>query len=745
MKHIRMKVKTLISLIGIFLLLVIFADTIFWRAIGFYNAAVPDEYEIDVMKMSADQIENENLRLEQILSEHNYDLYDLVWIGDGAVASGSRIRNIDSRKVYDQYTDFMEDRDASGSNAEYALNVALVQWFAGETDKAKWILDSIDPEEVREKTRDRYFLIRSGMELAWHDLESAKVFLDGVSGSEYMPLTNKIKEFMAVFYGFDVPYERVDIGMDMIEKYRYIGYYSELIELTDTWTSEYYAKGRAETLPQSGSKLSGVVTRNGKPLEGVFLYEDVDPGMFAYEGFHSRIFVTDESGRYEIENLDPKAKRIGLIIPWQLIHDQQWARRWEEDFLADSIDFAFTDGVRFKTLFVEEGQLVYDIFDSVNDPDRMYMMKIRSTNPDFNVNGSTIDWEIKSGEMSGKIPLEEIIKRSGFSNSYSSSDDESDIKRFLEPLYLADEYYFEVMPYGEDREQYISNGLFSDALAVTLEVEGQEAMSEGDILLSKGKIEEAIEWYDLDGSQHSLKVLTALYTRGYIPAEGNAPQWELGGSDHSKAAEYLERLILTSGETNDRLRQLAREYKESFQFEKVSEILIRLNENLTQGGSETVYVEMDIARNLIHQGEYESGISHYQKVVNPELDGDRYFAYCILGRRTELLPPEYSEALLGVEGFNEFEAFKILIEAGEYTDAWEWLDERPDSDIKTFYALLMLDGFKLEDFSYEKLKSDLGLEDSDGFIDFYVQKTKGIKDPWLAKILRMLKEDSNWF
>lgn len=745
MKHIRIKIKTLLMLSVAILMVAFYADNIFWWGVGIYNSFVPDENEINIMYMSTDKVENENRRLELILSEHDYDLYDLVWIEDGATSSGTHIRSLDSKKVYDQFIGFSEKEDLYAKNPEYALNVGLMQWFGGEAEKAKLIMKSIDPENLKGEMADEYYLIQAGIGLTYHDMEVVMVSIDRISQKEYLPLVEKIKEFVALFYMENIDYEKADIKYKAIKDSRYIGYYSEMLSLIDISTSEgrkqsgnYYSK-------QPNRNLYGSVTRNGEPLEGVFLYEDIDSGMSSGNGFDRRVFITDDEGRYEINGLNTETKRIGLAIPWQLIHDQQWVRSNEVDASTEKVDYMLSDGARFKKLSIEDNHMMYEIYDSVDDPSRMYMMKIRSTDPDYNINGSTIDWEIKSSEMSGKIPLEEIIKRSGFSHSYSSSDDELDIKRFFEPLYLTDEYYFEIMPFNEDRKHYTSNGLFSDALAASLEVEGQEAMSEGDVLLSEGKIEEAMEWYDVDGSQHSLKVLTALYTRGFIPAEEDVWQWELGGSDHYKAADYLERLILTSGETNDRLRQLARQYKESFQFEKEEEILTKLNENLKQVGSETVYVELSIARNLIFQGEYMKGTSRYYEVGDPMIDGDRYFAYFIMGMRTELLPTEYAEKLLGVEGLNEYESFNYMIAEGRYMDAWEWLESKPNSDIKTFYRLLMLDRLNLKDFSFKTLKAELGLEDKDRFIDYYVRETKEMKNHRLEKILRMLKKDSNWF
>ncbi|PLX31382.1 MAG: hypothetical protein C0604_07365 [Clostridiales bacterium] len=724
---------------------VIYADSVFWLGVSAYNIVAPDGHEVNLMNMSADSPENENRRLEQILSDHDYNIYDLVWIEDGATFQGTHIRGIDSRKVYEQFLEFSEEEDIFSENIDYVLNVALVQWFGGESEKAISIIESIEPAELDGDAYDEYQIIQAGIGLTYHDLDKVKNSLEKIKGEDYSKLAQKIKEFISSFYDGGLEYEDVEIGQKTIDDNRYIGYYSEMISLTDTWNSEYREKRNEENQSNSTRILYGYVTRGGKALEGVFLYEDISSGMSSREGFDREVFVTDSEGRYQIKGLNPETRHIGMAIPWHLIHDQQWINNNKVEKETETVDFELKDGVRFTSLSIEDGQLLYEISDAARNENRSYFMKIRSTDPAYDINGSSIDWEINSSEMTGKIPLDEIAKRSSFSFSYGSSEEELDIKRFLEPLYLTDEYYFEVRPVDEDRSNFSWNGLFSDALAFSLHVEGRDEMSKGDALLSEGKVEEAMEWYDTDGSAHSLKVLAALYTRGYIPDEENSAAWELGGVDHFKAAEYMERLIEKDGSTNDRLNQLARQYKESFQYEKEGEVLSELRDAAETGDSEDAYLEMVIANNMIMRGRYIDGTDRYFEVGDPEIDGDRYFAYFLLGMRTELLPDEYSNELLEVEEIKDYETFNQIMAEGKYIDAWEWMYKMPDSDIKTFYTLLMLDRMNLDGISFKDMKTELGLEEKDRFIDFYVEETMKMENERLSKVLRLLKEDYNWF
>jgi len=514
MKHIRIKIKTLVILTVALILTVIYADSIFWLGISAYNKVAPDGHEVNLMNISADSPENENRRLEQILTNHNYNIYDLVWIEDGATFQGTHIRGIDSRKVYEQFLEFSEEEDLLSENIDYVLNVALVQWFGGESEKAISIIESIEPAELEGDAHDEYQIIQAGIGLTYHDLDKVKNSLEKIKGDDYWKLAQKIKEFISSFYGGGLEYEDVEIGQKTIDGNRYIGYYSEMISLTDLWNSEYREKRNEENKSNSTRILYGYVTRGGKALEGVFLYEDISSGMSSREGFDREVFVTDAEGRYQIKELNPETRHIGMAIPWHLIHDQQLKKNNKVEEETETVDFDLKDGVRFTSLSIEDGQLLYEISDEAGNENRSYFMKIRSTNPAYDINGSEIDWEIKSSDMIGTIPLDEIAKRSSFSFSYGSSEEELDIKRFLEPLYLTDEYYFEVRPIDEDRSNFSWNGLFSDALAFSLHVEGRDEMSKGDALLSEGKVEQAMKWYDTDGSAHSLKVLAALYTRG---------------------------------------------------------------------------------------------------------------------------------------------------------------------------------------------------------------------------------------
>lgn len=760
MRHIRIKIKTILISILAIGLLITFGDNLFWQGVESFNNIVEERFEINVNNIATKTIKNENKRLTLLLSENDYNLYDLVTYSGGGTSSSSHIRSVDSQKVFDQYLNFAKEYNLQNKYADYALNVALVQWFSGEMENTIAILDAFNPNDLQDEVKDYYYLLRMGIALTYNELEAVQEALGNIEGSEYKDLKENTKEFIARYFGVDLPYEQVEVEYDEIENNRYLGYFSSIFDILSRHkmnVSENYieevASDNAEDMAvrelfamgeQLSKSVSGKVTANGEGLQGIFLYEDVDKnGMSSYEGFGMGVYVTDEKGEYFIPNIHENTESIGLIIPWHLIHDQQWSSANDinqKNFKNEVVNFELNDGVAFSQLEIIDDLLRYEISDPMNTKDRYYTMKIRYVDPEYDINGTTIDIRLEHDQMQGEIALRELIKESSFPFSQSSSYDELDIKRFLEPLYLSGEYYFELNPHTDNRESYTWNGIFTDALSTPLLVSGNEKMSDGDQLLADGEIERAMEWYQKDLSEHSLKVLVALYDRGYKPLDEQSASWEMEGADSNKAALYMEKLIDNYGETDRRLGQLANFYRESYDFVKEEETLKKLYDS-----NPSVYVSFDRAKNLIHQGHFDEGIQMFFDSGNPEIDQDRYYAYFLLGLENDKLTNEYKMLLSRIEGLEDYEIFNGLIHSGEYLKAWDELQQMTESDLKTFFTLLMLDGIKLDELNYEKYANDNQIDDQKYLNRYYVEKTNEMSESSIKQLLKMLKKDMNWF
>ena len=156
MKTIRFKVKHLLLIVIAAVVLIGFGDTIFWSGIGFYNRIMPESYAIDINNFEPGTVEGENARLNLLLSEQNYNLYDLVTVSEGATTPSSHIQRVSSKKVYDQYLSFGAEEDLLSEYPEYIINVALIQWFSGNMEKTEEIMKTIDPEELDDADRDNY-------------------------------------------------------------------------------------------------------------------------------------------------------------------------------------------------------------------------------------------------------------------------------------------------------------------------------------------------------------------------------------------------------------------------------------------------------------------------------------------------------------------------------------------------------------------------------------------------------------
>ena len=130
---------------------------------------------------------------------------------------------------------------------------------------------------------------------------------------------------------------------------------------------------------------------------------------------------------------------------------------------------------------------------------------------------------------------------------------------------------------------------------------------------------------------------------------------------------------------------------------------------------------------------------------NPEIDQDRYYAYFLLGLENDKLTNEYKMLLNKIEGLEDYAIFNGLIHSGEYLKAWDELKQKPESDLKTFFTLLMLDGIKLDELNYEKYANDNQIDDQKYLNRHYVEKTNEMNDSPVKQLLKLLKKEMNWF
>ena len=251
------------------------------------------------------------------------------------------------------------------------------------------------------------------------------------------------------------------------------------------------------------------------------------------------------------------------------------------------------------------------------------------------------------------------------------------------------------------------------------------------MLLGKGKVEEAIKWYDENRSLHGLKVLKALYSKGYQVDKTHEHWQTLKGADPEKALEYTKALMGAYGETETMVLEVARYYEAINRFEEAA----ALYEKLIDRSPQNQFYREKIASMLIHSGLYMDGVRYFDAHVKEDVRRYWWNNILVLGNLTECMSPDFADKMSRIDGMSLFSDFHALIRSGNYNEALAWLQNQPESDLKTMYELLWQDVFR--DMGY--------VLDYDDFVEHYRQTTFEIKDMHVAEVLKAIKLYHNWF
>lgn len=694
-----------------------------------------DGDRIKEIQINSSCINGENKRVKQFFKDQDYEIFSLVQIKEGMSTGGLKIKTSEAEKTYEKFLEFKEKKDKYKDYEDYAMNVSLVQWFAGNSELAKEIINLIDVEQLNKDDKDKYYMIQAGYELTYHRLDKVIEYINLVGNPIYKQVTEDIKEFINVYYKIDIKYEEVKRTFD--NENIIIKSFSNIHRCNEVYR---YRHKKLDNKASKGITVKGRVTINDKPVPGVFLYPNSDySGMSSNEGFEAEFVVTDADGYYVMDSIQKDAK-IGIMIPWQLINDKQWGKTYNTKITSKDekiINYEFYNGARFTRAEIKGDTFYYEIEDPKANKNRSYEVFVKDTDSKYDHGIEFKLANIDYNKMKGEIPLEKLISNSMFSFPNGDREDILNITRFIEPLYLTGSYYFDVRCYEENQKNSIYNGIFTDRLSKRVYYEGADLYNEGDQLIADRKVEEAITWYEKNQSEHNLKVLVALYSKGYIVVEGDFEQ-NLKGADKEKAIKYLKIYTESYGETEGSLETLRYLYKDIYDFENERKVLELI---LDKKPSDYTYIELGI--NSINRGHFDEGLKIIKEHLGDGIDEVwYYFPYLILSNRISDLPQEYKENLNELEAYEDF--FN-LINAGNYIEAWDLLQSKPDSDLKVMYSLLMLDSFNLNECNFKKYKKECGLDGVLRFHKYYVDETEKITDPNVKSILELLKEENNWF
>lgn len=164
----------------------------------------------------------------------------------------------------------------------------------------------------------------------------------------------------------------------------------------------------------------------------------------------------------------------------------------------------------------------------------------------------------------------------------------------------------------------------------------------------------------------------------------------------------------------------------------------------------SVYEYFTLAYNYFNQGRYSEGIDLLVDKGDMTIDGDRHYNYFIIGDATEALPDKLKGLIERIEGKDAFNPLFELIKSGETKEAYTWLLNTEDSELKDFYMLNIIDsysraGWNSEGYSvlsYEVFEVDYKITEEVDFHDYYRDIMEKTKNNTLKEIYKITK--SGW-
>jgi len=97
------KVRVLGLLVVLVLTTVLFYKNIYWTGIRFYNGIVSEDQKIILAEAPTYTLKDEMLRLEIMVTDREYRLYQLTRIGQGMMTSGAHVSSHDALKTLEQF------------------------------------------------------------------------------------------------------------------------------------------------------------------------------------------------------------------------------------------------------------------------------------------------------------------------------------------------------------------------------------------------------------------------------------------------------------------------------------------------------------------------------------------------------------------------------------------------------------------------------------------------------------------
>ncbi len=566
-------------------------------------------------------------RVQNILIEGNFKFSTtFTSLSGGSIFSSGYIgyQTVDS--VNEQYEILKMNKKVSPTMmGEYTLGVALVNWFGGRADEAIALLESFETGEERlQALRDLYlaniYFYLGDSQKSLQALTHMPQLTELAGYQEDVKVLNQLfnGESDEILYEHDMIYtydgDNVDCLMEPLKFTR------SFIEIIHNYTS---------TSQPSGNILTGRITYEGIPQKNVMVYlkqSEYQNGWSSTGVGDGRVAlgISDQDGYFKIANIPNGVYGIVLDIPWQRVTEKNLKMHSEFDMVfagntSRNEDITLFDPIELEAL-VKDKEVTFR-WPTDNNIDASYTLNFCALEEQDGIlrksNYNQYGKNISGNEVT--LNLEELQKTAyGLSFTYDGTPEP---REYIEPFYATGDYGYILYGQENDMLYYSSEGIQPNRPVAKLTVQGSDWTAE-DRLLLDGKFEEARLAYEAllekePENIHALKVLSRLYSFGYIPIEkdGRADIAKLGGKDDARALELLERLDKLVDSDNIK-SALASQYKDVKQYQKAIEL-----KNILLGREPNPYIDLTIGELHLYSNQFPESVPYFKKAAPETEDG----------------------------------------------------------------------------------------------------------------------------
>lgn len=547
-----------------------------------YYEKISETYEERSVAMKA-QVK----KIQLAIKEHN-----LVYFSDRYTSSGGgsgkngytvSYASIDS--INETYKELEQNGKSQEDMGKYTLGVAIMNWFAGNWQRAIGLLEdqNIEYDEELRWVKD---LNLAAMYLGVGNREEAERVLgrikSGDKGAAYLiedlrlynlVLQNDKKGFLANYDQNENLIYRNE-ALDAIDS-PYLEPVKELHSMLWDAAEQY----KNEEKMKGNNTVKGKVTMNGAPMTGMLVYLLVSDDWGVFTSGHSIPYCsymafTDENGEYVLNQVPVGIYNLGFSGDWQRVQGKNI------EFESDSAivlknentitrDISFHNSIEVKVKTVNENEVDFQ-WDEIQDADYyvIWMGELRESEKDERavVQNNYVSERIYATEYHFDIEEE---RKNAMTGGFAWSDEKVIVSTVLDPLYHEGEYAYHVVGMKDGRIVGDSDGIYPNAPHDTIHIQGYSWTKADEFLLGE-KFEEAVFEYENaiqkdPDNIHALKMLAALYSNGWRTEDG----WENRiGKNPEKAIRYYEKLERLLSQKQDVRNHLASLYEKIGAYDK---------------------------------------------------------------------------------------------------------------------------------------------------------------------------------